>query len=193
MLHGHSYGWHHIFPYCKVQCVQVIGLPRSELTLSRLCKIFMLCGSRIIARKGGILFGGPKVTKLTYPKTSLTYCYTSDKIKKEGIAVCKGVFSGDYNHFQNCWNDSSFRGAALPHFNVVRREGKTRPTFEQTFAAAILNVKSTLNGGKGGCWIFFLNLNVKQGVVRCAFQLLLSLIVSALISLAWGIWGFLSV
>ena len=31
--------------------------------------------------------------------------------------------------------------------------------------------------GKGGCWIFFLNLNVKQGVVRCAFQLLLSLIV----------------
>ena len=67
--------------------------------------------------------------------------------------------------------------APLPHFNVVRRKGKTRPTFEQTFAATILNVKSTLNGGKGGCWIFFLNLNVKQGVVRCAFQLLLSLIV----------------
>ena len=31
--------------------------------------------------------------------------------------------------------------------------------------------------GEGGCWIFFLNLNVKQGVVRCAFQLLLPLIV----------------
>ena len=85
-----------------------------------------------------------------------------------------------YNHWQNCWNDGSFRGAPLPHFNVVRRKGKTWPTFEQTFAAAILNVKSTLNGGKGGCWIFFLNLNVKQGVVRCAFQLLLPLIVGQL-------------
>ena len=31
--------------------------------------------------------------------------------------------------------------------------------------------------GEGGCWIFFLNLNVKQGVARCSFQLLLSLIV----------------
>ena len=65
----------------------------------------------------------------------------------------------------------------LPHFNVVRRRGKTWPTFEQTFTAAIINVKSTLNGGRGGCWIFFLNLNVNQGVVRCAFQLVLSLIV----------------
>ena len=34
--------------------------------------------------------------------------------------------------------------------------------------------------GEGGCWIFFLNLNVKQGVVRCAFQLLLSLIVETM-------------
>ena len=82
-----------------------------------------------------------------------------------------------YNHWQNCWNDGWFRGAPLPHFNVVRWRGKTWPTLEQNFAAVILNVKSTLNGGKGGCWIFFFNLNEKQGVVRCAFQLLLSLIV----------------
>ena len=54
-----------------------------------------------------------------------------------------------YNHWQNCWNDGWFRGAPLPHFNVVRRKGKTWPTLEQNFAAAILNVKSTLNGGKG--------------------------------------------
>ena len=86
-----------------------------------------------------------------------------------------------YNHWQNCWNDGWFRGAPLPHYNVVRWKGKTWPTLEQNFAAAILNVKSTLNGGKGGCWIFFINLNEKQGVVRCAFQLLLSLIVLAVL------------
>ena len=90
-----------------------------------------------------------------------------------------GRLYGYYNHWQNCWSDGTFRGAPLPHFNVVRRKGKTWPTFEQTFTAAILNVKSTLNGGKGGCWIFFLNWNVKQGVVRCAFQLLWSLIVDS--------------
>ena len=34
-------------------------------------------------------------------------------------------------------------------------------------------------GGRGSCWMFFVNLNVYQGVVRCAFQLLLSLIVES--------------
>ena len=93
----------------------------------------------------------------------------------------------NYNHWQNCWNDGWFRGAPLPHFNVVRWKGKTWPTLEQNFAAAILKCQMNIERGEGGCWIFFFNSNEKQGIVRCAFQLLLSLIVGKV----WviGLWG----
>ena len=63
----------------------------------------------------------------------------------------------NYNHWHWHWNDGSFRGTPSPISMSWGEKDKTWTTFQQTFAAAILNVKSTLNGGGGRgaveCWI----------------------------------------
>ena len=73
------------------------------------------------------------------------------------------VWRHNYNHWQNCWNDSWFRGAPLPHFNVVRRKGKTWPTLEQTFAAAKCQIN--IERGEGGMLNLFFEFKCETG--RC--------------------------
>ena len=64
-----------------------------------------------------------------------------------------------------------------PPFQCCEERRETMTHIRADVRSSDPKCQINIERGKGGCWIFFLNLNVKQGVVRCAFQLLLSLIV----------------